>query len=30
MIPIKKPTVACLGLSYKANVADLRESPAQE
>ena len=25
---IDKPTVACLGLTYKANVADMRESPA--
>ena len=27
---IEKPTVVCLGLSYKPNVDDLRESPAVE
>lgn len=27
---LKVPTIACLGLSYKANVGDLRESPAVE
>ncbi len=27
---LKEPVVACLGLSYKANVHDLRESPAVE
>lgn len=26
----KRPAIACLGLAFKADIADLRESPALE